>query len=157
MPSSYHTPQPGMPTVWMILITTWAMKTKKKAMKLKELSVLRGRNIKICVRPDLDSGERQEQMCTEWTWLTWRPCRWAWTSTHRSKGWRGWAKGRPCQSWWLRPHRTSMPDSQSGSQRVWRYSLVTLQWSKDDMMKHWIWKPLGGNSITRNSPWWNHY
>lgn len=38
----YHTPQPGMPTVWMMLITTWAMKTKKKAMKLKELSVLQG-------------------------------------------------------------------------------------------------------------------
>lgn len=31
-----------MPTVWMMLITTWAMKTKKKAIKLKELSVLRG-------------------------------------------------------------------------------------------------------------------
>lgn len=40
MLSSYHTPHPGMPTVWMILMTTWAMKTKKKAMKLKELSVL---------------------------------------------------------------------------------------------------------------------
>lgn len=26
----------------MMLITTWAMKTKKKAIKLKELSVLRG-------------------------------------------------------------------------------------------------------------------
>lgn len=38
----YHTPQPGMPTVWMMLITTWAMKTKKKAIKLKELSVLQG-------------------------------------------------------------------------------------------------------------------
>lgn len=38
--SPYHTPQPGMPTVWIILITTCAMKTKKKAMKLKELSVL---------------------------------------------------------------------------------------------------------------------
>lgn len=38
----YHTPQPGMPTVWIMLITTWAMKTKKKAMKLKELSVLQG-------------------------------------------------------------------------------------------------------------------
>lgn len=31
-----------MPTVWMMLITTWAMKTKKKAIKLKELSVLQG-------------------------------------------------------------------------------------------------------------------
>ena len=38
-----------MPTVWMILITTWAMKTKKKAMKLNELSVLRG-----------ESNERQK-------------------------------------------------------------------------------------------------
>lgn len=38
----YHTPQPGMPMVWMMLITTWAMKTKKKAIKLKELSVLQG-------------------------------------------------------------------------------------------------------------------
>lgn len=38
----HHTPQPGMPTVWIMLITTWAMKTKKKAIKLKELSVLRG-------------------------------------------------------------------------------------------------------------------
>lgn len=38
----YHTPQPGIPIVWMMLITTWAMKTKKKAIKLKELSVLQG-------------------------------------------------------------------------------------------------------------------
>lgn len=44
--SSYHTPQPGMPTVWIILITTWAMKTKKKAIKLNELSVLHGENNK---------------------------------------------------------------------------------------------------------------
>lgn len=35
-----------MPTVWMMLITTCAMKTKKKAMKLKELSVLHGGNDK---------------------------------------------------------------------------------------------------------------
>ena len=37
---SYQTPQPGIPTAWMILMTNWAMKVKKKAMKLKELSVL---------------------------------------------------------------------------------------------------------------------
>jgi hypothetical protein len=42
-----------MPTVWMMLITTWAMNTKKKAMKLKELSVLRceeGRHTTISQR-----------------------------------------------------------------------------------------------------------
>lgn len=37
---SYHTPHPGMPMLWMILIPTWAMNTKKKIMKLKELSLL---------------------------------------------------------------------------------------------------------------------
>lgn len=38
---TYQTPQPGMPILWMMLMPTWAMKTKKKAMKLKELSLLR--------------------------------------------------------------------------------------------------------------------
>lgn len=37
---SYHTPHPGMPMLWMTLIPTWAMNTKKKIMKLKELSLL---------------------------------------------------------------------------------------------------------------------
>lgn len=36
----YQTPQPGIPTAWIMLITSWAMKVKKKAIKLKELSVL---------------------------------------------------------------------------------------------------------------------
>jgi len=30
-----------MPTAWMMLMTSWAMKVKKNAMKLKELSVLK--------------------------------------------------------------------------------------------------------------------
>lgn len=38
---SYHTPHPGMPMLWMMLIPTWAMNTKKNCMKLKELSLLR--------------------------------------------------------------------------------------------------------------------
>jgi hypothetical protein len=38
----YQMPQPGMPIHWMMLITTWAMNTKKNAMKLNELSVLQG-------------------------------------------------------------------------------------------------------------------
>lgn len=37
---SYHTPHPGMPMLWTTLIPTWAMNTKKKIMKLKELSLL---------------------------------------------------------------------------------------------------------------------
>ena len=37
---SYHTPQPGIPMAWMMLMKHWAMKTKKKAMNWKELSVL---------------------------------------------------------------------------------------------------------------------
>lgn len=40
MATIYQTPQPGMPILWMMLMPTWAMKTKKKAMKLKELSLL---------------------------------------------------------------------------------------------------------------------
>ena len=38
---SYHTPHPGMPMLWMMLMPTWAMNTKKNSMKLKELSFLR--------------------------------------------------------------------------------------------------------------------
>lgn len=41
-PGPHHTPQPGMPMLWMILMPTWAMNTKKKIMKLKELSLLWG-------------------------------------------------------------------------------------------------------------------
>lgn len=32
-----------MPTAWIMLMTSWAMKVKKNAMKLKELSVLQQR------------------------------------------------------------------------------------------------------------------
>lgn len=34
-------PQPGMPTAWMMKITTWQKNTKKKKKKLTELSVLK--------------------------------------------------------------------------------------------------------------------
>lgn len=40
---THQTPQPGMPILWMMLMPTWAMKTKKKTMKLKELSLLGGK------------------------------------------------------------------------------------------------------------------
>lgn len=36
-----HTPHPGMPMLWMMLMPTWAMNTKKNCMKLKELSLLK--------------------------------------------------------------------------------------------------------------------
>lgn len=37
---TYLLPQWGMPTDWMMKITTWQKNTKKKKKKLKELSVL---------------------------------------------------------------------------------------------------------------------
>lgn len=70
--SPYHTPQPGMPTVWMILITTCAMKTKKKAIKLKELSVLHRENNDRQERcdPANDVGPNVEYAEYEWDQLT---------------------------------------------------------------------------------------
>lgn len=39
-------PQLGMPTAWMMKITTWQKNTKKKKKKLKELSLLKMRRKK---------------------------------------------------------------------------------------------------------------
>lgn len=47
----YQTPQPGIPTAWMMLITSCAMKVKKKAMKLKELSVLQEKSQSLPAPP----------------------------------------------------------------------------------------------------------
>lgn len=54
---TYQTPQPGMPILWMMLMPTWAMKTKKKTIKLKELSLLRGKNKRI--KKDLSMYTKQ--------------------------------------------------------------------------------------------------
>lgn len=39
---AYHAPHPEKPMAWMTVSTNWAPKMKKNAMKLKELSALRG-------------------------------------------------------------------------------------------------------------------
>ena len=40
-------PHPGMPTAWMMKITTWQKNTKKKEKKLKELSDLEGESTDV--------------------------------------------------------------------------------------------------------------
>lgn len=48
---THHAPHPAKPMAWMTVRTNWAPKTKKKAMKLKELSALERERAQPSRRP----------------------------------------------------------------------------------------------------------
>lgn len=67
--NSHQTPQPGIPTACIMLITNWAKKVKKKAIKLKELSVLSKEKNHISNTESVNNNSNVENRDR---WITWK-------------------------------------------------------------------------------------